>query len=364
MSPSAPDKPLRVLLATPTGKGGRGGIDRMNDMAIEAIEARPDLNVSVERLVTRGTCSVFLSPIVLARAAIQLFLAARRKDVDVVHICISLKGSAYRKAFIAAVARFCNVPYVAHLHGGGFEYFWLTIGARARDAVDRMFLESRKIVLLGHYWVGIFQGWLPQSADKLVVLPNATPAATRAPEPSPDGRVRLTFLGELGRRKGTPQLMLALKQISDRADWTATIAGNGEVETTRLLARDLGLAERVHIPGWLGPDAINELLARSDIVVLPTFIENLPMIIPEAFALGVPVITTPVAAITEAVHHEKNGLLVPCGDIDALAQALRRLIMDPELRQRLGRQALADHTSGYEINQYAERLVKLWREVA
>jgi len=77
-----------------------------------------------------------------------------------------------------------------------------------------------------------------------------------------------------------------------------------------------------------------------------------------------PIITTPVAAITEVVEHERNGLLVPVGDIDALADAMRRLIEDADLRLRLGRAAREDHARAYDIRGYAARLVKLWREVA
>jgi glycosyltransferase involved in cell wall biosynthesis len=353
---------LRVLVATPNGMGGQGGIDRMNDMAIEAIAASPELNVTVDRLVTRGNGNILVSPFVLMHAVVRLWRAARRREVDVLHICLSLKGSAYRKVLLAAVARRCRVPYVVHVHGGGFEFFWLTAGARLRRAMDRALTKSAKIVLLGRYWVGILRGWLPQTTDKLVVLPNAAPASTRENEPSEDGRVRLTFLGELGRRKGTPQLMLALGNLARRSDWMATIAGNGDVEATRAWATRLGLADRVHVPGWLGPEATAELMRRSDVIVLPTFIENLPMIIPEAFAYGIPVITTPVAAITEAVEHERNGLLVPVGDIEALTDAVRRLIEDPQLRGRLGRQAREDHARSFDIRGYAERLVDLWRE--
>jgi glycosyltransferase involved in cell wall biosynthesis len=105
-------------------------------------------------------------------------------------------------------------------------------------------------------------------------------------------------------------------------------------------------------------------MSRSDMIVLPTFIENLPMIIPEAFACGIPVITTPVAAITEAIDHGRNGLLVPVGDIEGLAAAIRRLIEDPDLRRRLGQEARKDHARSYEIRAYAMKLVKLWREAA
>jgi glycosyltransferase involved in cell wall biosynthesis len=357
-------KPLRVFIATPNGLGGRGGIDRMNDMLIDVISAAPELNVVVERLVTRGNGSVIFAPISLCLALFRLWRAARRRQVDVVHICLSLKGSAYRKIIVALFARYCGAPYVVHLHGGGFEYFWLTAGSRLRRAVDRMFVESQRIVVLGHYWVDVLAGWLPETRNKIDVFPNATYAATGENEPALDRRVRLTFLGELGRRKGTPQLMEALGRLADRHDWTATLAGNGDVEETRASARRLGIADAVDIPGWLDAEATAQVLRRSDIIVLPTFIENLPMIILEAFACGVPVITTPVAAITEVLDHERNGLLVPVGDINALVDAIRRLIDDEDLRHRLGKAARTDHAQAYDIRDYAARLVKLWRDVA
>jgi glycosyltransferase involved in cell wall biosynthesis len=356
--------PLRVFIATPNGLGGRGGIDRMNDMLIDVMAASPGTNVVVERLVTRGNGSIVFAPIVLALALRRLWRAARRGEVDVLHICLSLKGSAYRKIIVAWFARICGVPYVVHLHGGGFEYFWLTAGARLRRAVDRLFVDSDKIVVLGRYWVDVVGGWLPQTRGKIEVFANATYASTLDNEPATDRRVRLTFLGELGRRKGTPQLMEALGRMADRDDWTATIAGNGDVEETRASARRLGIADRVDIPGWLDGEATAQVLRRSDVLVLPTFIENLPMIILEGFAHGVPVITTPVAAITEVLDHERNGLLVPVGDVGALTAALRRLIADGELRRRLGRAARQDHARAYDIRDYAARLVKLWREVA
>jgi glycosyltransferase involved in cell wall biosynthesis len=154
-------KPLRVFIATPNGLGGRGGIDRMNDMLIDVIEADPTLNVEVERLVTRGNGSVVFAPIALCLALFRLWRAARRRQVDVVHICLSLKGSAYRKIIVGLFARYCGVPYVVHLHGGGFEFFWLTAGNRLRRAVDRLFVESDRIVVLGRYWVDVLAGWFP-----------------------------------------------------------------------------------------------------------------------------------------------------------------------------------------------------------
>ena len=81
------------------------------------------------------------------------------------------------------------------------------------------------------------------------------------------------------------------------------------------------------------------MLSHTDVFVLPSTAENLPMAIIEAFAFGIAVVATPVGAIPELIDHERNGLIVPVGDVKALADALRALIVDFELRGRLGNAA-------------------------
>jgi glycosyltransferase involved in cell wall biosynthesis len=196
---------------------------------------------------------------------------------------------------------------------------------------------------------------------KVVILPNATPSAATAPEKAKDGRVRISFFGKLGEMKGTPQLVEALALLRDRADWTATLAGHGDVTGTRAKLLRLQIADRVSVPGWLAPAAAADLLRRTDILVQPSFIDNLPMTILEAFAWGIPVVATPVGVVPDVVVQNVNGLLVPAGDVRALADALAELIDDPALRQRLGAAARRDHAARYEMNGYLSRLAEIWR---
>ncbi|MGY4374969.1 glycosyltransferase involved in cell wall biosynthesis [Bradyrhizobium sp. i1.3.6] len=84
----------------------------------------------------------------------------------------------------------------------------------------------------------------------------------------------------------------------------------------------------------------------------------------EAFAHGVPVISTPVGAIPEVIAPERNGFLVPAGDVSALSRAIERLIEDPELRLRLGSTAREDQAQRYEINSYVEKLTVVWRKAS
>ena len=354
--------PLRVMIATPLGLHGRGGIDRINDMIFEAIAVRSELNISIDRLVTRGQRGLFAAQFIFAYALIRLWLAALRGEVDVLHIHLSDKGSSYRKTVLGAVARFLRIPYVVHLHGAVFNEFWSAASPRLSRAINLLFEQSEQIIVLGRYWAGVVGDRLPNVVHKISVIPNATPPSLCDQIPAKDGRVRISCLGQLGPRKGTPQLIEAFGRLVGRCDWTATIAGNGNVEESRAEVRSLGIDDRVDVPGWLDSMATNELLCRTDILVLPSFSENLPMVILEAFAHGVPVVSTPVGAIPEVVDHGRNGLLVPAGDVPALADALERLIENHEMRRHLGQNARRDHAEHFEIGPYVTQLVAIWRQ--
>src|SRR5262245_49440971 len=116
-------KTVRVMVATPLGHDGRGGIDRLNDLIFEEISARRDLRVQLVRLTTRGKRSLFTAQFVFAFALIRLALAGLWRPVDVLHIHVSDKGSSYRKVIVGRVAEALGIPYVVHLHGSIFAEF-------------------------------------------------------------------------------------------------------------------------------------------------------------------------------------------------------------------------------------------------
>ncbi|OSJ14857.1 hypothetical protein BST63_14290 [Bradyrhizobium canariense] len=352
---------VRVLVATPLGLDGRGGIDRLNDAIFEALSTTSDTKVVVERLVTRGQRGLFAAQFVFFLALMKLILRRVTGKIDLLHIHLSDWGSSYRKATLGVVARMLGVPYVVHLHGAVFDEFWGAAPRRLAAAIDSLFLHSRQIIVLGNYWAETIKSRLPDVADKIVIMPNATRSASRVQIPPTDSRVRITSLGQLGERKGTAQLIEALAKLSSKPGWVATIAGDGKVNEARARLAELGLKDRVNVPGWLGPDATAELLSKTDVLVLPSFAENLPMVILEAFAHGISVISTPVGAIPEVVESGRNGILVPVGDVDALASALERLLQAPEIRGSLGRAAREDHGKKYEVKAYVAALSGIWR---
>jgi glycosyltransferase involved in cell wall biosynthesis len=354
-------KKLCVIIATPLGLHGRGGIDRLNDMIFDAIAVRPEFQISLDRLVTRGQRGLVAAQFVFAYAMIRLWLSALRGDTNLLHIHLSDKGSMYRKTVLGSFARLLRIPYLIHLHGVLLNELPPPGSSYLARAVNRLFEQSDHIIVLGRYWAGVVSERLPSVAHKISVIPNATPPSHLDQMPAKDGHVRISFLGQLGQRKGTAELIEALSRLAGRTDWIATIAGDGEVEASRAKVRSLGIGDRVDVPGWLDAPASDELLRRTDILVLPSFAENLPMVILEAFAHGVPVVSTHVGAIPEVVDPGRNGLLVSAGDVPALTNALMLLIEDAELRRRLGEAARLDHAERYDIGSYVTQLAEIWR---
>src|SRR5436305_2096331 len=126
------------------------------------------------------------------------------------------------------------------------------------------------------------------------------------------------------------------------------VAGDGaERAELEALARELGLEARVRFAGARPRAEVLGLMRAADAVVLSSAWENFPHGLVEALAMGTPVVATRVGGVAEIVQDGKNGLLVEPGDPDAFADALRRLLGEPELRARL-RAAAAPSVEQYD----------------
>lgn len=356
--------PYRVLLATPYGEDGMGGIDRLNDAIVAGINSRPEMQFVCDRLVTRGKGNLLGAQAVFAAALGKFIGSAALGRVDLLHIHLSVRGSSLRKAILARTARTLKVPYVVHLHGTDYREFWDAAPAPLKAEICRMFALSEGVIVLGTYWATVVREIEPASSSKITVLPNATaPPNPEFVKSETNAPVRITFLGQLGSRKGSPDLIDALARLSTDVDWMATIAGDGAIAEARTQVKSLGIGDKVFVPGWLSTKERTALLEQTDILVLPSYAENLPMVLLEAFAHGIATVVTPVGAIPEVVTSGHNGILVQPGDVEALSQAIQLLVKDPALRRRLGAAAREDHENKFEISQYLKRLSNVWQSV-
>lgn len=313
----------------------------------------------IEYIATHRDGSKFakLSQAVKAILRLSHLLIIRR--VAILHVHLSKGPSFWRKNLYIWLARFFHVPYMLHLHGGGFPDFLKNSNGLSSRLICNAFKHAAIVIVLSEEW----KDWVANTFNiiNIRVIPN--PVAI----PTTSSKIRevatLLFLGRLGKNKGIYDLLPAMVKIAPQFPELRLLAGgDGELDKVRAEAEALGISDKVEILGWIRGEQKDALLARAAIYVLPSYAENLPMGILEAMAAGMPIISTPVGGIPSAVEDGVEGCLVPPGDVDALAEALYKLLADSSLRKRMGEAALAKANAKFSAGKVIADLAAVYRE--
>lgn len=180
------------------------------------------------------------------------------------------------------------------------------------------------------------------------------------PVRQPGGALHLLAIGRLAPQKNLPLLLRAFAQVAGPDD-RLTIAGEGP-ERARLeaLAQQLGLADRLHLPGHC--DALDPLLAQANLFALSSDYEGVPSAVIEALAAGLPVVATMCCgSIAALLGHGALGQLVPVGDVAAFGQALARARSLP-FDATAARDMAAHYTLGHASARYLALLAEAARQ--
>jgi glycosyltransferase involved in cell wall biosynthesis len=189
----------------------------------------------------------------------------------------------------------------------------------------------------------------------------ARPAA-----PATDGAPPLLAVGRLVRAKGFDQMLEAVALLRREGEPTrAVIVGDGpERDGLEALAARLGVQDLVTFAGAVGHDEIRRFYADARIVCVPSLAEGLPVVLMEAMAVGRPVVATRITGVPELVEDGVSGLLVTPGRPRELAAALRALLTDPAMRERLSEAGRAKVLQDHDVGRSAERLERLFMDPA
>ena len=178
-------------------------------------------------------------------------------------------------------------------------------------------------------------------------------------------------VGRLIEKKGFDDLVRACALLGGRVDFRCSIVGEGDLERRlRRLVAELGIGRMVDLAGPLPLERLLELYPRASVFAAPCVVggdgdrDGLPMVLIEAMALGVPVVATPVTGIPELVEDGVTGLLVPEHDPAALAAAIKRLLADEALAQRLAAAARRRVEKDFDLRRNVGLLRQLFEGVA
>ncbi len=271
--------------------------------------------------------------------ALALIPFYRMKGYNIVHAHGGSGKSFVRKRIVLKWASAFGFKTVFHCHGGGFADYSRETGV---ENMRRMLSDYDALVCLSESWRKYFSTKL--GCKDAVVIENiverpgviAEKAAFKAGE-----TLKLLFLGKICREKGIFELVEALAVLRNRnIPVSLTVGGIGpEEESMRSAAEQAGISTAISYVGWVEGHKKDELMRTHHVMILPSYIEGMPISLLEAGAHGMPSVATDVGAVSEIVNNGISGTIIPVGDSDALAAAIEEYASDPRLLADRGREA-------------------------
>jgi len=288
-----------------------------------------------------------------------VFLIIQGK-VSICHLHGSMKGSIYRKSIYVFLCRLLGCKTIFHLHGSEFAKTYENAGTIYRYLVRFVMNRSNSVFVLSNYWqsyvksistnprIQVINNFPSPEFEKLYDSRNYSRRET----------TELLFLGYIGQRKGIYDLVEAVELLKKEGiqGFRINVGGNGEIEKLSAIISDYDLNEYFNVIGWVSGNLKFELLKESDLLILPSHNEGLPIAILEALSAGLPIISTNVGGIPDAISDERYGLLVDPGQPRAIANAIKRYLNTDGLRQSIAHSARKLYDSTYSSKSNAERI--------
>ena len=280
-------------------------------------------------------------------------------EYPIVHVNVASDSSYYRKSLFIKAAKRAGRKIVIHQHGGDFETFY------EKEQNDRGRARIRQVLGMGDVFLVLspklkqfFKGILEPS--KVILFPNAVPVPDSIEKEY--GKQRILFLGRLCKEKGLRELFSVLPQLHEQFPQMRLLLG-GIWEDEDLREEAAKMKEYVTDLGWLQGEAKKDYLRISDLFVFPTYFEGQPVSVLEAMAYQCGIVATNVGGIPQMVEQEQTGLLIEPKDPEGLKSALEKLLSDPEVCERLGKNARAKVQKEFSIEKSLQELIIIYQQL-
>ena len=290
------------------------------------------------------------------------FLIRCFKPIDIVHIHLSSYISFYRKLIFFTTARLKRSKIIIHLHGSEFKEFYNNGNKLQKKLISWMFDHCDTVIVLSEEWKR-FISQITTNKNIVIIYNGASTDKFKGKIDNGESII-ISFMGRLGKRKGTYDLLEAFKQLAtEYPNAKLLLGGDGDIEKVDDFIKKNSLENSVQRLGWISGEKKIEIFRKTDIYVLPSYNEGLPGSILEAMASGAPIISTPIGGIPEAVIEGKNGYLINPGDISGLKGALEKLCSDKLLRESMGKESLALIDNKFNIKTIVKQIHSLYSEL-
>lgn len=279
-------------------------------------------------------------------------------SADIVHIHTSEPPSARRKLLFFRLAKWLKKKIVVHFHSFSPD---TTVNGPHSERYREMFCGADVVVVLSNYWKEVVDKKF-HLGNRIKVVYNPCPTITY---PQTYEKTKsILYAGTINQRKGYADLIRAFAKVASKhTDWKIALAGNGEIEQARTLAKELGIEGQVDFLGWVNGEKKDKAFKQASVFCLPSYAEGFPMAVLDAWAYGLPVITTPVGGVPDVAVDGENMLLFNPGDIDTLAGKLDWIMRDEALREKLSAASIKISTEKFNLSTITQQIGEIYESL-
>ena len=277
---------------------------------------------------------------------------------SLVHVHLSAPTSAKRKYTFLALAKLFKIPIIIHFHAFSAES---TIDKDYSNLYDRIFKMADTIIVLSESWKkGIIKD-LKIEESKIEVIYNPCPQIVLNDNIQKTNTI--LYAGTLESRKGYKDLIRAFAVIIEiYPKWKLVFAGNGEINEGIALSKKLLIENQVVFKGWVAGIEKEQLFREANIFCLPSYAEGFPMAVLDAWAYGLPVITTPVGGIPDVAKDGINMLLFNPGDTKILSEKLIKMISDKLLSNVISKASIEFSLNQFSLDSITSQLNTIYQK--
>ncbi len=290
-----------------------------------------------------------------------LFLLATTK-IDIIHIHTASYTSFWEKCLYIQIAQLAGKKIVMHIHGALFKEFYRRGSSLSKKLIRRHLNLCDAVIVLSNAWKEFFAAFV--EASKLHIVQNGIHLSPLADSAQKSGVVSFLHMGEVSRRKGIYDILEVIEILkSEKINVFFDIVGPGELDEVNeiITKKELQAYIRLHGPHF-GARRF-DYFQRAHCFILASYAEGFPIALIEALAAGLPVVSTTVGGIPDMIQHGQHGFLNEPGDVNALADSIKKLVLQPGMREKISKTNRQTAFKNFDINCTAEKISNVYQSV-
>ncbi|TYC49871.1 glycosyltransferase [Weissella muntiaci] len=295
------------------------------------------------------------------KVVLRYRILLHRRNIDLVHIHVSERGSFWRAAIITWLTP-RRIPVIHHYHAAEFDVFYKSQGRLFKWIIRKTIDRASQVIVLSQSWLTFFTAL---TKTDILIIHNGVPIPNEQLQVNETSKKVVTF-GRIGKRKGTYDLVRVAKQVHQLdANITFDVYGDGtttDLENVQNQIKLAGMAEVIRLHDWV--DDVYEPMQDAMLHFLPSYHEGLPMAILESMAYGLPNLATRIGGIPELIDGRSNGYLVDAGSIEQMTKLIYKYaqmgIDEKLITSNLARQTIIEQ---YSLGKMFEQVTKLYERI-